>query len=64
VTHSVPIPISLHSLIPYTPIPIIPHPSTATSSSSSVPGSFSPGQQTPLHRGCSEWASPVEACVS
>ena len=20
-------------------------------------------RQTPLHRGCSEWASPVEACV-
>lgn len=38
-----------------------PHPTHPTTTPSPSPSSHSP--QTPLHRGCSGWASPVEAYV-
>ena len=43
-----------------------PHPTdpTTTPSPSSSTHSLAHLRQTPLHRGCAEWASPVEANVS
>ena len=51
---------------PAPPQPLSPFDSHASSSSarpvSHAPSSFQPGQ-TPLHRGCAGWVSPVEAIV-
>lgn len=52
-----------YSFIPSASILIYTHPST-TDPSSSDPASFFFSQQTPLHRGCARWTSPVEANVS
>ena len=52
------------SLIHEAPIATYARPSTTPPSFPSDPSSFFFCQQTPLHRGCARWASPVEASVS
>lgn len=52
---------SIYSLIPSAPIVTYPQPSTTPPSSPHDPAFFFFSQQTPLHRGCARWASPVEA---
>ena len=54
---------STYSLIPSRLILAFPHTYTTFPASFSSPDSCFFSQQTPLHRGCARWASPVEANV-
>ena len=55
--------VSAYSLIPFAAILTFPSPSTTLPASYPGPDSSFSCQQTPLHRWCFGWPSPVEASV-